>query len=452
MKRAKILLLTLLFLVLLTACNKSNTDVNEDGEVIIRVWVHVAGDTLEGKAYKNRVDAFNKKYDGQYEARIEFIPRGGGGTGYEDKINAALTTSSLPDVITLDGPNTAAYAASGILIKLDEYISDEVKNDFLPSALDQGMYNGSLYSLAIQESTTVIYYNKSMFVEAGLCESVEACEPKDIRLPNTDQAMGLSLEKPWTFDQFKQIASHLRDYFDIESIMLPTSQDEMITYAMAPFIWTNGGDIVSEDGLNVDGIFNSQSNVETFTFLQSLYTEGIATNIPIDHGFYLGHYPMMLDGIWGVPMLEITYKEQVPYWGVLPIPVGKTGKLQASTGSWAFGVTTQSKHPEIAALFAEWMTNVESTNHITNATGLIPARISALENNIKYQSGVRELLKEQLLLGGHARPVSVAYPEITDAFQRVYIELMVTSNAPNVKEVLDKYTESLQVKLNRHKR
>lgn len=98
------------------------------------------------------------------------------------------------------------------------------------------------------------------------------------------------------------------------------------------------------------------------------------------------------------------------------------------------------------------MTNVESTNHITNATGLIPARISALENNIKYQSGVRELLKEQLLLGGHARPVSVAYPEITDAFQRVYIELMVTSNAPNVKEVLDKYTESLQVKLNRHKR
>ena len=142
-----------------------------------------------------------------------------------------------------------------------------MKNDFLPSALDQGMYNGSLYSLAIQESTTVIYYNKSMFVAAGLCESVEACEPKDIRLPNTDQAMGLSLEKPWTFDQFKQIASHLRDYFDIESIMLPTSQDEMITYAMTPFIWTNGGDIVSEDGPNVDGIFNSQSNVETFTFL-----------------------------------------------------------------------------------------------------------------------------------------------------------------------------------------
>ena len=50
MKRAKILLLTLLFLVLLTACNKSNTDVNEDGEVIIRVWVHIAGDTLGRKS------------------------------------------------------------------------------------------------------------------------------------------------------------------------------------------------------------------------------------------------------------------------------------------------------------------------------------------------------------------------------------------------------------------
>ena len=92
-------------------------------------------------------------------------------------------------------------------------------------------------------------------------------------------------------------------------------------------------------------------------------------------------------------------------------------------------MTTQSKHPEIAALLAEWMTNAESTNHITNATGLIPARISALENNIKYQSGVRELLKEQLLLGGHARPFGsfMLILRLPTLSQRVYIELMVTS-------------------------
>lgn len=452
MKKIITVIVSLVALFTLSACGRDNEKVNKDGETIIRVWVHIAGDTLEGKAYKARVDAFNEEYNGQYEARIEFIPRGGGGTGYEDKINAALTTSSLPDVITLDGPNTAAYASSGILLNLDDYISQEVKDDFLPSALAQGTYNGSLYSLAIQESTTAIYYNKSMFVEAGICADVETCNPGDIRLPGSDEALGLTLENPWSFDQFKRIASHLKDFFDIEAISLPTSQDEMITYAMTPFIWSNGGDIVSENGLEVNGIFNSSETVEAFSFLQSLYTEGIATNIPIDNGFYLGNYPMMLDGIWGVPILEITYSDQIPYWGVLPIPVGKSGQMAASTGSWAFGVTKQSKNPEAAALLAEWMTNADSTNLITNATGLIPARISALESNAKYQSGVRAVLKDQLLIGGHARPVSVAYPEITDAFQRAYIELMVPTNAPDVKEVLDQYAESLQTKLNRHKR
>ncbi len=443
--------LLVLFLLIITACGKKNETVNKDGAKIIRVWVHIAGDTLEGKAYKTRAEAFNKEFKGEYEARLEFIPRGGGGTGYEDKINAALTTSSLPDVITLDGPNTAAYAQSGILLDLSDYISQEVKDDFLPSALAQGIYNDGLYSLAIQESTTTIYYNKSMYVDAGLCDSVEACEPSDIRLPNSDEPLGISLENPWNFDNFKTISKHLKEHFEIEAISLPTSQDEMITYAITPFIWSNGGDIVGEDGLTVTNIFNSSANVEAFEFLQSLFTEGLTTNVPIDNGFYLGNYPMMLDGIWGVPILELTYKEQIPHWGVLPIPMGKD-KLAASTGSWAFGVTKTTRNPEGAALFAEWMTNADSTNHVTNATGLIPARISALEANTKYQSGVRKILKDQLMIGGIARPSSVAYPEITDTFQRTYIELMVTTDAPDVKEVLDQYTTSLQTKLDRHKR
>ena len=447
----KIGLGSLFFVLMLTlfACGGGSSQ-EDDGITRLNLWVHIAHDTLEGRAYGRRIDAFNEEYEGEYEARIEYIPRGGGGTGYEDRINAALTTGSLPDVISLDGPNTAAYARSNILVDLMPYISEESRNDFLPSALDQGMYDGGLYSLAIQESTTAIYYNKTMYANAGLCDDVDTCEMEDIKDPRTGEAMNLSLENPWTYEQFKAVAEALRDHFDREAISLPTGQDEMITYAIAPFIWNNGGDIVSEDGLDARGILNSDENIEAFTFLQSLFTEGLATDVPTDNGFYIGHYPMMLDGIWGVPILELTYAEEIPHWGVMPIPVGQTGEVVASTGSWAFGVTVSSRNQEAAALLAEWMTSTESTNHITGATGLIPARYSALEENEAFDSGVRETLRDLLVLGGRARPTSVAYPEITDAFQRVYIEIMVTRNAPDPETVLNQHTEALQTRLNRH--
>lgn len=451
MKKLATLLLLASAIFTLAGCTGGESTTNEDGATILNMWVHIAGDTLEGKAYRMRAEAFNEAYKGEYEVRVEFIPRGGGGTGYEDKINAALTTSSLPDVITLDGPNTAAYAKSGILLNLDELIPEASKSDFLPSALEQGMYNGSLYSLAIQESTTVIYYNKTMFVEAGLCGSVDQCNPEQIKNPETDLPLNISLNTPWTYDNFFDVATALKTHFNTQAISMPVGQDEMITYAISPFIWNNGGDIVSSDGLTATDIFNSTNNVESFTFLQSLFTNGLATDVPVDNGFYIGTYPMMLDGIWGVPILELTYKDEIPHWGVLPIPVGSTGEVYASTGSWAFGVTKTSKNQAGAALLADWMTSPESTNYVTQATGLIPAKVSALETNPAYQTGVRAILKDQLISGGKARPSSVAYPEITDTFQRAYIELMVTSNAPDVKTVLDQYALSLQTKLNRHK-
>lgn len=73
-------------------------------------------------------------------------------------MNAALTTNTLPDVITLDGPNTAAYAKSGVIAPLDEYIKDQ--DDLLPSIKQQGTYQGKLYAIGVSESSVGIYYNK----------------------------------------------------------------------------------------------------------------------------------------------------------------------------------------------------------------------------------------------------------------------------------------------------
>lgn len=68
----------------------------------IKVWVQFSDETAEGKAWQQVVDNFNKSKKTKYKVVTEYIPRSGSGGGYEDKVNAAVTTNSLPDVITLE--------------------------------------------------------------------------------------------------------------------------------------------------------------------------------------------------------------------------------------------------------------------------------------------------------------------------------------------------------------
>ncbi len=71
----------------------------------------------------------------------------------------------LPDVLTVDGPNIAAYAANGIIQPLAE-LSEEEKSIYLPSIIDQGTYNDKLYALGVMESSVGLYYNKEILQEA----------------------------------------------------------------------------------------------------------------------------------------------------------------------------------------------------------------------------------------------------------------------------------------------
>lgn len=134
---------------------------SDSGE--IKIWVQFSDETPEGKAWAEIVNNFNDEYEGEYKAVTEYIPRSGSGGGYEDKVNAAITTNTLPDVITLDGPNTAAYAHSGVIAPLDDYLKDADMDDVLDSIIQQGTYDGKMYAFGFSESSVGVYYNKSLF-------------------------------------------------------------------------------------------------------------------------------------------------------------------------------------------------------------------------------------------------------------------------------------------------
>ena len=396
-----------------TTAAGSTTAAASQEVVNLKIWVHTTDEGDEGKVYGERVAAFNAAND-KIKAELEYIPRGGGGSGYEDKINTALTTGQLPDVITLDGPNTAAYADAGIISPIDEYISAESKADYMPSIIQQGTYQGKLYGLGNMESTVPLFYNMDLLNKYNI-------------KPGT-------IDAPWTWDDLYAAAKTITAGEKVPALnMCLDWTGEGKIYALSPFVWSAGGNIIAEDGLTAEGVFNSPEAVEALTFIKKLVDEKLTSATPEANSFELGKAAFMFNGPWAVAGLEKDYKDL--NYAAMPYPVNpKTKKLQVATGSWQFAATTNSKHPAEAAKLVEWMTNTDSVVAISKAIGMIPGRVSAISQLPLYQEGARKLMVEQLQASGRARPSSVIYPVISRSFEESIDEVI---NGEDPKASLD---------------
>ncbi len=425
MKRWLFGIFSLLLMFAMWGCSNSKSANSQDGKTLT-MWVHVSDDSEEGKVYQKRVDAFNKKYASEnIEAKIDFIPRSRNGGGYEDKVNAALTTNTLPDVITLDGPNTAAYAKSGVIAPLDEYIKDQ--DDLLPSIKQQGTYQGKLYAIGVSESSVGIYYNKKMLKDAGV----------DLKTLPT-------VENPWTWDEFLELCKKLKNKYDKPAIdMQLQSKDEMLTYALLPFVWSAGGDVLSKDGKKAEGVFNDKLTVEAMTFIQTMLKEGYTTRTPVKQAFETEKYPMKMSGVWTVTDMETNFPN-VDY-GVMPYPVSpKTKKLVSPSGSWQFAMTQTSENKEWAAKLVDWMTNKESNLELSRSIAALPVRYSSEKVLAKEFSDEMNVFLQQLKETGHARPVTPAYPQVTRAFQQAIDDISFFDQHQDIQSVLDTRAKEMQ--------
>lgn len=428
-------LLAAVFSFSLAACNKKNDEpeVDASGNTIVKIMVHVAEQSAEGKAYKQVTDSFNVSDVAKSEkikVRVEYKPRSNSATGYETELINMMNNGNLPDIITFDAPNTWSYADAGILKDITELISEETQDDFFE--ISKNTYEGKLYGLPIQESSAGIYYNKAIFRNAGVLSRVE----------------NMTADNAWTIAEFESICAQLTEKCDLPiDLQLYKANDETATYLLYPFILAQGGSFLSADGMTATGYLDSNATKAAFQKIKNWVTAGYTSYDAIDVGFYTKKYAMYLSSGWSIPEIQNQYAQQLGNdWGILPYPKGTTSA--SATGSWSFGMTTQTKSAEKAAVVLEWLVSTDSSVTITNATGMIPARQSAIERK-NYEVGSPEyLLYDQLVKTGKTRPGTVAYPEFTSAFQGIINDLR---NSNDVSAVVSTQTTTLQNNLDRYK-
>lgn len=365
------------------------------------------------QAYKEVIAAFNEAYKGKIEAEITFIPRGNK-YAYEDKVNTAASSRTLPDALALDGPNVANYADAGIIIPIEDLLED--KEDYVPSIITQGTFDGKLYTVGPTESSIAIFYNKKLLEAAGITPPA-------------------TLEEAWTWDEFYDAAKKLTKD-GVYGVNWTLDYGEWIIYFSGPFVWSNGGSFISEDGSTAQGYVNGMEAVEALSYLQKFTNEKLVNLQPTPTEFEEGKAAMKL----ALPKQAIIM-EKFPEteWGVTYFPYSKT--KSSPSGDWNWGITSNSKYPEETATLINFMMKPENMVKLANAAGKPAGRQSAMELQTKFDNYPMSVFKEQVLNTAHPRPSTTSYPVLSqkygEAVQNIFLGSDVQASLDEVAKAID---------------
>jgi multiple sugar transport system substrate-binding protein len=361
--------------------------------VKVSVWFH-SGQGGERDALNAQVADFNASQS-QYVIEAVQLPEG----SYNDQVNAAALANGLPCLLDFDGPNLYNYAWKGYLRPIDDFVSPELKADFLPSIIAQGTYAGKLYSLGAFDSGLALWGNRALLEQAG------------VRIPT-------SASEPWTLQEFEGALKALKDSgVEYPIDMKVNYGNGWWVYSILPLIESFGGDLIDRSSYaKSGGTLDGAATVKAMETFQSWATAGYFNPAQTTDDDFYGSKKSAL--AWVGHWMYTTHKEALGDDLVL-IPMPKFGETaMTGMGSWNWGITSSCATPEGAWAFLEYLVSPEQIIRMTDANGAIPARTSALalKQDVYGEGGPLKIYVDQLNTIASPRPVTPAFATIATQF------------------------------------
>jgi len=283
--------------------------------------------------------------------------------GFEEmqvKMMASAVTRQLPDVAQIQIEYMDAYIQNGLVEPIDEILPQEEKEDILEILWRLVSREGIIYGVPMCISTDVFFYNENIFLSAGL-------DPE--KPPQTWEEM-IEMGKKLTRDTDRDGVP------DIYGVMFWLNG----IYGLAPLLWANGGDILSENKNRID--LTSPQMIKTVSMIRDLvFTYKIMprqwTDWESGQAFLSGKLAMG----WFSSSV-ITYGERNFPWKlkVAFMPM-INGRRFSTLGGSALVCFSRSRSRKRAAYdFIFWLTNRENTIKLHQNVGFIPVRKSAINS------------------------------------------------------------------------
>jgi len=276
--------------------------------------------------------------------------------GYDTKLITSFMGSDPPDVINLTPQMLPTFVSRGVLQSSQQAFPKEVVDKYFPNVIrDACQIKGKTYALPWYLATGVTMCNMKIFQEAGLTQ-------EDI--PKTSQEM-------------KGIARIIREKTD----KFPFFPIYTEAGAFRGFFISAGVPILDEN--ETRALFNTPKGLEVFKFWTDIYKEGL---VPSEALTAMHRRPIELykNGKLAVfnsgPQFLKHVKADAP--DVYKNTVVRPGIQWKDQEIYTVDVhiivlSKKSKHPELAAKFAAFVTNASNQLKFCKLTTIIPSVMEA---------------------------------------------------------------------------
>lgn len=417
MKNNKFLVIVCLALIntglLMTSCND---DVEDSGDVtVVNVWVHKNKSDDEGKVYetiKNQFNSLDVKSDSGKSIRVTISYYG---STLSTKIQTSLRNGGLPDIIAIDSSDITAKAMNNIIVPIDQYVSNEVKADYVDSVINQSTIDNKLYALSGMDAPAGLYYNKDILSTVGY----------------NDSDYG-TLDNPWSWKDVYEAMTKLKNNNKPYQIALNLGfGDDGYMYLYSPLVYSAGGsfgtdDHVVETMLKDDKAYNGIAQLERFFKTDGLGSKDApwsysGTN---SQAFIDEVVPFQIYGPWDARKIEQKNSPIKNHYGIMPFPVyedesGNKGEVVTPCGSYGFAVTKDSKHVAEAVKVVEYLTGSQASQMLFDAIGTFPTHKSLLNDNQIFNNAPMRSLADYLMANKYTRPMMKKYARLKDAYAAI---------------------------------
>lgn len=374
-----------------------------DGEVTI----HLMMSNSQELGVSAAVEAFNKAYEGKIKCEADYVAF----NDVFETLEVLMSNKSTEyDIFAADGPNVATYVSRGYLQPLNQWISDDEIKMFTDAMITEGTYKDQFYGAPMGNSSTVLYYNKALLKEAGINIDFDSVTP-DNRL-TWEQLIDYSKQALDVLDP-----DHSKGIYGIEF------QQVGRVYQMNILPNSLGGAQISEDGLSVDGVIDTQPWMDALNFYQTQVNDGIFTRgISADDTSSYFQSGKILFYLGTTALPAAFEKNGFEDWGFTYIPCfeGHEDEIRSACGSWTIGMNTYSVKQEAAAEFIKYLTLYDGADVYINASGMVPALDRQFTDELKKAKPYMIMAEYEVKNTALVRAITPAFNEYSTAMNALW--------------------------------
>ena len=349
-------------------------------------------------AYNDLIDKFNKQNKGEIQVTLREMPADTG--QYFDRLRTEFQAGGGDiDVMGGDVIWPIQFAAQGWIQDLSENFPASEQQKYLPAPLQANIYEGKVYGIPWFIDAGMFYYRKDLLEQAGF-----SAPPK-------------------TWDELKEMALKTKqDTGTLNGFVFQGSNYEGGVCDACEFIWTHGGDVLS-NVTSGEIVIDSPEAVAGLETYHSMIADGVAPqavttwtetesgqNFRNGDAVFLREWPGQI-GLIADPEQSKIKPEQV---GVAAIPTAPGKHSYSALGGWQMFINAQTDMQEEALKFAEFMTAPEQEKELA-LSGARQPTLKPLYDDPELQEAnpIIKLAKEVLIENAKSRPVTLYYGDMS---------------------------------------